>query len=184
MEGHCPFKSHSTLDAPLLSGEELDPSLEPLLLKQLFKQGGVNFIRLGDATIEFSDQFRCGRVHTSGQVHHPHLKFTPWNPLSASTPLRFYITTALRNPHYLPETAVKVTLLNFMITLDGLSDQLLGVTVAQERPDLEAQRQQLVVESAENKKKLKEIEDKILHVLSSSQVCARCHTSPVAVRCV
>ena len=83
---------------------------------------------------------------------------------------RFYITTALRNPHYLPETAVKVTLLNFMITLDGLSDQLLGVTVAQERPDLEAQRQQLVVESAENKKKLKEIEDKILHVLSSSQV--------------
>ena len=84
--------------------------------------------------------------------------------------LRFYITTALRNPHYLPETAVKVTLLNFMITLDGLSDQLLGVTVAQERPDLEAQRQQLVVESAENKKKLKEIEDKILHVLSSSQV--------------
>lgn len=58
---------------------------------------------------------------------------------------RFYITTTLRNPHYLPETAVKVTLLNFMITLEGLSDQLLGVVVAQERPDLEAQRQQLVI---------------------------------------
>lgn len=57
---------------------------------------------------------------------------------------RFYITTALRNPHYLPETAVKVTLLNFMITPDGLADQLLGVVVAQERPDLEEQRQQLV----------------------------------------
>ncbi len=64
----------------------------------------------------------------------------------------------------------QVTLLNFMITLDGLSDQLLGVVVAQERPALEAQRQQLVVESAENKRKLKEIEDRILHVLSSSQV--------------
>jgi dynein heavy chain len=60
------------------AGEELDPSLEPLLLKQLFKQGGVNYIRLGDTTVEFSDAFR------------------------------FYITTALRNPHYLPETAVKV----------------------------------------------------------------------------
>ena len=60
---------------------------------------------------------------------------------------RFYITTTLRNPHYLPETAVKVTLLNFMITLEGLSDQLLGVVVAQERPDLEAQRQQLVREA-------------------------------------
>lgn len=60
------------------AGQELDPSLEPLLLKQVFKQGGVNYIRLGDSTVEFSDQFR------------------------------FYITTALRNPHYLPETAVKV----------------------------------------------------------------------------
>ena len=65
-------------------------------------------------------------------------------PTSHPTSFRFYITTALRNPHYLPETAVKVTLLNFMITQEGLSDQLLGVVVAQERPDLEAQRQQLV----------------------------------------
>ncbi|GMH41668.1 hypothetical protein BSKO_09578 [Bryopsis sp. KO-2023] len=120
-------------------GEELEPSLEPLLLKQVFKSGGANCIRLGDSTIEYSDQFR------------------------------FYITTALSNPHYLPETAVKVTLLNFMITQEGLSDQLLGVVVAEERPDLESQRQALVVESAENKRKLKEIEDKILHVLSSSE---------------
>ena len=82
---------------------------------------------------------------------------------------RFYITTALRNPHYLPEVAVKVTLLNFMITQDGLSDQLLGVVVAEERPDLEEQRSELVVQSASNKKRLKEIEDEILHVLSSSQ---------------
>ena len=45
---------------------------------QVFKQGGVEYIRLGDSQVEFSSQFR------------------------------FYITTALRNPHYLPETAVKV----------------------------------------------------------------------------
>jgi ATP-binding dynein motor region len=43
------------------------------------------------------------------------------------------MTTALRNPHYLPETAVKVTLLNFTITQDGLADQLLAVTVSQVR---------------------------------------------------
>jgi len=120
-------------------GEELDPSLEPLLLKQIFKSGGVNCIRLGDATIEYSSDFR------------------------------FYITTGLRNPHYLPEISVKVTLLNFMITLTGLSDQMLGVIVAKERPDLEEQKNLLVVQSAENKRKLKEIEDKILEVLSSSE---------------
>jgi len=120
-------------------GEELDPSLEPLLLKQTFKQGGVNCLKLGDNVVEFADSFR------------------------------FYITTALRNPHYLPDTQVKVTTLCFMITQDGLSDQLLGVVVAQEMPDLEEQRQQLVVSSAENKRRLKEIEDEILQVLSSSQ---------------
>lgn len=119
-------------------GEELDPSLEPLLQKQLFKQGGVNCIRLGDSTVEYSDQFR------------------------------FYITTKLRNPHYLPEVSVKVTLLNFMITPEGLQDQLLGIVVSQERPDLEEQRNVLIVESAENKRQLKEIEDRILHIMSSS----------------
>lgn len=75
----------------------------------------------------------------------------------------------MRNPHYLPEIAVKVTLLNFMITQAGLSDQLLGVVVSNERPDLEEQRNELVVQSAVNARKLKEIEDKILQVLSSSE---------------
>jgi dynein heavy chain, axonemal len=116
--------------------QELDPTLEPLLLKQTFKQGGVICIRLGDATIEYSKDFR------------------------------FYITSKLPNPHYLPETAVKVTLLNFMITLDGLQDQLLGIVVAEERPDLEEEKNALILQGAENKRKLNETEDKILEVLS------------------
>lgn len=66
--------------------------------------------------------------------------------------LRFYITTKLRNPHYLPEVAVKVTLMNFMITPTGLEDQLLGIVVAKERPDLEAEKNQLIVQGAANKK--------------------------------
>jgi|TARA_B110000967_G_scaffold198010_1_gene230428 dynein heavy chain len=39
-------------------GEELDPTLEPLLLKSTFKQGGSLCIRLGDATIEYNPDFR------------------------------------------------------------------------------------------------------------------------------
>ncbi|KAK1336499.1 hypothetical protein QTO34_002528 [Cnephaeus nilssonii] len=118
-------------------GEELDPILEPLLLKQTFKQGGSTCIRLGDSTIEYAPDFR------------------------------FYITTKLRNPHYLPETSV--TLLNFMITSEGMQDQLLGIVVARERPDLEEEKQALILQGAENKRQLKEIEDKILEVLSSSE---------------
>ncbi|XP_015203470.2 dynein axonemal heavy chain 12 isoform X1 [Lepisosteus oculatus] len=120
-------------------GEELDPSLEPLLLKQIFKQGGVDCIRLGESIIEYSRDFR------------------------------FYITTKLRNPHYLPELATKVSLLNFMITPEGLEDQLLGIVVAKERPELEEERNALILQSATNKRQLKETEDKILETLQSSE---------------
>jgi dynein heavy chain len=54
----------------------------------------------------------------------------------------------MRNPHYLPEVSVKVNLLNFMITPAGLADQLLGVVVAAERPDLEEQKAALVLAGA------------------------------------
>ena len=39
-------------------GEELDPMLEPLLLKQTFKQAGAICIKLGDSVLEYSPDFR------------------------------------------------------------------------------------------------------------------------------
>ncbi|XP_068431186.1 dynein axonemal heavy chain 3 isoform X2 [Clinocottus analis] len=120
-------------------GEELDPVLEPLLLKQTFKQQGVEYMKIGENIVEYSKDFL------------------------------FYMTTGLRNPHYLPEVAVKVSLLNFMITPQGLQDQLLGLVAAKEKPELEEKKNQLILESAANNKQLQEIEDKILQVLSSSQ---------------
>ena len=80
---------------------------------------------------------------------------------------RFYVTTKLRNTHYLPEVSVKITLLNFMITPEGLEDQLLGIVVATERPDLQEQKNQLIIEGAKNAKVLKDIEDQILEILSA-----------------
>jgi len=119
--------------------ETLDASLEPLLQKQTFKQGGNMCIKLGDAVVEYSEDFK------------------------------FYITTKLRNPHYAPELCTKVALLNFMTTPEGLEDQLLGIAVAKERPDLEDEKNKLIIQGADNKRKLKEIEDEILRVLSTSQ---------------
>ncbi|KAM4624509.1 dynein axonemal heavy chain 3 [Polymixia lowei] len=120
-------------------GEELDAVLEPVLLKQTFKHQGVEYMKLGENVVEYSKNFL------------------------------FYMTTGLRNPHYLPEVAVKVCLLNFMITPQGLEDQLLGLVAAKEKPELEEKKNQLILESASNNKQLKEIEDKILQVLSSSE---------------
>ena len=102
--------------------EELDPTLEPVLLKQTFQKGPLFFIKFGDQTIEYNQEFNL------------------------------YITTKLRNPHYMPEISTKVTVLNFMITPEGLNDQLLGILVKKERPELEKEREELILESANNKK--------------------------------
>ena len=51
----------------------------------------------------------------------------------------------------------------------GLEDQLLGIVVAEERPDLEDAKNQLIVSNAKMKQELKEIEDHILLRLSSSE---------------
>ena len=119
--------------------ESLDPSLEALLLKQTFKQGGTLNIKIGDITVPYHEDFKL------------------------------YITTKLRNPHYTPELCTKVSLINFMITVDGLEDQLLGVVVAKERPDLAEEKNQLIIQGAQNKKQLNDIEEQILAVLSSSE---------------
>jgi len=63
----------------------------------------------------------------------------------------------------------QVTLLNFVITPEGLQDQLLGIVVAHERPELEDKKNALIVQGADNKRQLKDIEDKILEVLSTSE---------------
>lgn len=68
-----------------------------------FFLGKLMFIALGDNVIEYNPNFRL------------------------------YITSKLRNPHYLPEIFNKVTVINFALTIAGLEDQLLGIVVAKER---------------------------------------------------
>jgi dynein heavy chain len=69
--------------------------------------------------------------------------------------------------HFSPYITTKVVLLNFTLTLEGLEDQLLGIVVAKERPDLEEARHKLVLESAEHKKELQALEDDILQKMST-----------------
>jgi dynein heavy chain len=78
------------------------------------------------------------------------------------------MTTKLANPHYAPEVQVKVSLLNFTITLSGLEEQLLNVVVAEELPELYRQKLNLVVQNAEMNKQLFDIESEILYLLSHS----------------
>lgn len=77
-------------------GETLDPTLAPILAKQITLVGGRLMIHLGDTDIEYEKSFK------------------------------FYITTKLPNPHYMPEVCIQVTLVNFTVTPSGLEEQLLG----------------------------------------------------------
>lgn len=118
--------------------ETLDPSLEPLLTKDIRKVNGLDSIKLGDAWVAINNDFK------------------------------FYVTTKLPNPHYLPEVCIKVTLINFTVTTDGLEDQLLVEIIKYEQPELEQQRDSLIVTLADFKRQLKELEDKILNLVSEA----------------
>lgn len=50
---------------------------------------------------------------------------------------RLIMHTKYFNPHYKPEMQAQCSLINFLVTRDGLEDQLLAAVVAKERPDLE-----------------------------------------------
>lgn len=72
--------------------------------------------------------------------------------LSFNDKFKFFLTTTIPNPHYPPETFVKVTIINFAITPSGLEDQMLALIVALENPQLEANKVQIVRKNAEDKK--------------------------------
>ena len=71
-------------------GETLDPALESTLQKATFKQGGRVLIRIGDGEIDYDPNFQL------------------------------YVSTKMPNPHYLPEVCIKVTIINFTVTKQGL----------------------------------------------------------------
>lgn len=118
--------------------EVLDPALEPVLVRATFKRGGQLLLRLGDQDVPYSEDFA------------------------------FYITTKMANPHYLPEVCIKVTVINFTVTLLGLEDQLVAEVVGHERPDLAQQRQELVVQIAADKKTQDDLEQLILKLLDEA----------------
>jgi dynein heavy chain len=119
--------------------EDIDAVLEPVLMRSTIKRGKSLVIKLGDKEVDYDPKFTL------------------------------YIQTKLGNPHYKPEIAAQTTLLNFMITIAGLEEQLLGMVVNKERPDLEQQKAELMEQQNGFKVKLKSLEDELLFRLSSSQ---------------
>lgn len=119
--------------------ETIDPAIDPILLKQQYKtEAGIMQIRIGESNIDYDEHFK------------------------------FFMTTKMPNPHYIPEICIKVTLINFTVTFDGLRQQMLGDVVIAEKPEIEEKRDKIVLTMAADAKTLKDLENTILKLLSEA----------------
>ncbi|XP_056424426.1 dynein axonemal heavy chain 14 isoform X2 [Hyla sarda] len=119
--------------------DDMDPSLKPVLGKEIHWRAGQAVIRLGDAEIEYNKNFRL------------------------------YMSTQNPNPHFLPAVCIAVTLINFTVTFKGLQDQLLSSVVTHEQPHLEAQRNQILESIAADLSTLRGLEEQSLTLLQKTQ---------------
>lgn len=116
---------------------ELDPMIDPVLEKNIVREAGEEILYLGDSKVEYNHDFKM------------------------------YLTTKIANPSYSPEVFGKTMIINFNVTLLGLRDQLLNYVVGYEKPELEKQRKELIMETSANQAELKELEDTLLSELSA-----------------
>ena len=79
---------------------------------------------------------------------------------------KFFMTTTLPNPHYSPETSVKVTILNFSITPSGLEEQMLNLFVYLEMPEMQEQKNQIIEQNSKSAKILYDLEGNLLAALT------------------
>lgn len=107
--------------------ETFDPLLDPILGKQVEIQGKEKTIKVSDKVVSFSDEFI------------------------------FYVTTKMDSPHYSPETCVKMTILNFMVTQEGLMDQMKNEIIRIEENAKYEKRKVCIQTAAENSRKIAEI---------------------------
>jgi len=119
-------------------GEEIDPGLDSVLTKSIYSEEGVNKINFGDKAIVYDPNFRL------------------------------LMTTKLSNPHFLPETCIKLTIINFTVTSRGLEDQLLVDVLNCQDPEVEKRRDELVLGISKSRNELFALQNKILTELADS----------------
>eukprot|EP00397_Hematodinium_sp_SG-2012_P000031 GEMP01000031.1.p1 GENE.GEMP01000031.1~~GEMP01000031.1.p1 ORF type:complete len:4639 (+),score=1050.01 GEMP01000031.1:391-14307(+) len=117
---------------------EVDPMLDPVLEKAIFKKGKNMYINVSDQNMDFNPKFM------------------------------FYMTSRLPNPHFSPELSAKCTVIDFTVTLKGLEQQLLGRVLGMEQRSLEESLSALKEEVTNNTKSLQLLDKQLLERLSNS----------------
>ncbi|OWZ16518.1 Dynein heavy chain [Phytophthora megakarya] len=82
---------------------------------------------------------------------------------------RVYLTTKLANPYFIPDVYIRVNVINFTVTSDGLQEQLLSDVVQRERIEVEERKHTLLASIARDQKQLQDLEIRILNLLSDAK---------------
>ncbi len=121
--------------------DSLSPSIDTVLAKTWYRDKSTNIL-----TVKFADK-----------------------PIAFHESFRLYLHTKKPNPNYLAEVFIKVNVINFTATFEGLNDQLLAEVVKNERPEIEIKRDENVRNLAGYDKTIKEGEKEILKLLSEAK---------------
>lgn len=116
---------------------EMDPMLDPVLEKQYEQVGRNKKLKLGDADLEWDDNFRL------------------------------YIISRLANPSWSPELSAKTTIIDFTVTQTGLGEQLLATAILCEKKHLEDAMQEITQTNTKNQEILKGLDSALLEKLGS-----------------
>lgn len=150
-------------------GLELDPIMESIFLKEMFRQSGSRHIKLGEKIIEYNDSFRWSMF----EWYSIWIEFIFSQIVLLLLLCRIYLTTKLRKPCYPAEISAKVTIVNFEATNSILETYLLAVIVSRERPDLEAEKMQLTTHRTETSR----LERLKLEVVQLEKISSFCYST-------
>eukprot|EP00796_Vickermania_ingenoplastis_P008408 gene8408-5889_t len=117
---------------------EIKPMLFPILRCDLTSAGAKRTVQVGNKSVDWQDTFKM-------------VLFT------RNTDLRLA-----------PGTAALIEEINFSVTSLGLESQLLGVTIKHEKPELEAQKLQLLEKEEKLKIEINQLESRLLQELADS----------------
>jgi len=134
-----------------------------LCMRQVYKDSnGRSLLRLGDIEIDYNPAFRLYLTSRNPNPHFlPEVRRGP-DAAAAADGLRAppevcLRSVAMRRGHHATrrrQVCIRVSVINFTVTAEGLEEQLLGDCVRRERPDLEELRDSLLQSIAADKRQL------------------------------
>ena len=115
------------------------PLLFPLLRKDLLRQGPRSVVSIGDKLVDYNDGFRL------------------------------FLITRSQQSELTSDAAALLNAVNFTVTRSGLEGQLLGLTLASEKPELETRKSALLAQEDALKLQIADLERRLLEELAKSE---------------